>query len=155
MKRMALAGVVGITLIGAGSLVWGMRPSQAAVSTPRSILETPDLRSVGVRRHQLEAQHQEICSRNELKRQLVLGFLAGQMEAEAMLRGIEEVNRQTPQCLEFLAIHYPGVTEREIAIWHAVGLVDGELEMARATVESRAQADSWLRDHGLIPALAW
>jgi len=72
-----------------------------------------------------------------------------------MLCDLEEWNRSSRGALAMLAEHFPTATERDIAVWHAVGLVEGEMEAARADLDTRLQAEAWLMEHGLVPCLAW
>ena len=155
MKRMALVGVVGVVLVGVGSVAWGVRDAWATGQSSGSLNQTLDLHSLGFQRQILEEQHLRVLNRAEAKRGIIRDYLAGQMDAESMVRALVEHNRTQPNTLELLAIEYPQASERDIAVWHAVGLVEAEMDHARADLTTRLEAESWLKDQGLVPALAW
>lgn len=155
MKPKALAGVMGVTLLGITTVVWSLRDARATSGTVSAGWEVPDLKTLGAQRQALEEQHLRVMNRADAKRRVVQAFLAGQVDTERMLNDLEELNRGSRGTLRLLVEHYPGVTERDIAVWHAVGLVEGELEAARADLATRLHAESWLMEQGLVPSLAW
>ena len=155
MKHKALLGLMGVVLVGMTAVAWGMRDGLSTRQATGYGNETADLRTLGLQRQVMEDQHVRIMNRAEGKRKLIQGFLAGQIATEVLIDEIEAMNRASGRCLPLLAQHYPDATEREIAIWHAVGLVEGELEFFRASLQVRFEADVWLRETGLVPSLAW
>jgi len=155
MKRKVLAGAMGVTLLGMATVVWSFSDAKATTRSATVGWEVPDLKTLSFQRQALEEQHMRVKNRAEAKRRLVLSFLAGQLETEVMLCDLEEWNRSSRGALAMLAEHFPNATERDIAVWHAVGLVEGEMEAARADLDTRLQAEAWLMEHGLVPCLAW
>lgn len=155
MKRMALAGVVGVVLVGVGSVAWGVRDAWATGQASGSVNQTLDLHSLGFQRQMLEEEHLRVLNRMEAKRGIIQAYLAGKMDTEGMVRALMDHNRNQPNTLEFLAVEYPRASERDIAVWHAVGLVEAEMDYARADMTTRLEAESWMREQGLVPALAW
>ncbi len=155
MKQKALAGLLGVTLLGMGTVAWNLRDARATLAGATPGWEVADLKTLGAQRQLLEEQHQRIKSRAEAKRKLVQRFLAGSVDTERMVEGLVQLNRVSKGTLAKLATHYPNSSERDIAIWHAVGLVEGELEASRCDLNTKLQAEAWLMEQGLVPSLAW
>ena len=161
MQRMALMGLVGVSMAGLGAGAWGLqarseKKPELLFSRSREVLcAEKGMGELADERRSLDAAHLVIRSRVENRQLLVRGFMAGHWSTDQVLQETMRINREIPRCVAVLQLHYPDSTELDIAKWHVVGLVENELASAQSSLGDWLAAEVWLQDEGLDSSLAW
>ena len=125
MQRMALMGLVGVSMAGLGAGAWGLqarseKKPELLFSRSREVLcAEKGMGELADERRSLDAAHLVIRSRVENRQLLVRGFMAGHWSTDQVLQETMRINREIPRCVAVLQLHYPDSTELDIARWQA------------------------------------